>query len=142
MSAATENVEHPVRTRRSGYRYLFTAKHHGGDPKASMWHASLGRDIEFSIFDQADLQEIVDTKRGWLYGILQDEDGTLRTIGTRAEQVAEFQPDGNVEGPWHGYPRWPLKVKSDGPQNRRRHPPKSLRVRSIASSWIDYKEPA
>src|SRR5260221_14523850 len=91
MSAATENIEHTARTQRNGYRYLFTAKHHGGDKTSAMWLASLNRDTEFSIFDLADLREILDD-RGWLYGVLLDADGDLLDLGSWNEQVAEFQP--------------------------------------------------
>jgi hypothetical protein len=93
MSAATENVEHSASTRRSGYRYLFLAKHHGGDVKAAMWLPSISRQVEFSIFDHCDLHQIAD-ERGWIYGILMDDDGDLSEIGTWDEQVAEFQPVG------------------------------------------------
>ncbi len=117
MSAATENVEHSASTQRSGYRYFFYAKHHGGDAKAAMWLASISRDLEFSIFNQGDLHEILD-ERGWIYGILLDDDGDLREIGTWDEQVAEFQPGAAVGDPWHGYPQWP--VDRLGPANRRK----------------------
>ena len=81
MSAATENVEHSATTRRSGYRYLFYAKHHGGDPDAAMWLPSIRRAVEFSIFDQGDWHQIADA-RGWIYGVLLGDDGDLREIGT------------------------------------------------------------
>jgi hypothetical protein len=117
MSAATENVEHSATTQRSGYRYMFLAKHHGGDVNAAMWLPSISREMEFSIFDQSDLHEIVD-ERGWIYGVLLDEEGDLREIGTWDEQVAEFQPGVAAGNPWHGYPQWP--VDKHGPPNRRR----------------------
>jgi hypothetical protein len=85
---AVQDAEHPTRTRRSQYRYLFTARHHGGDKSAAMWLHEIDRDSEFAIFDVADFQEVADS-RGWLYGVLQDGDD-LREIGTCDEQVAEF----------------------------------------------------
>lgn len=117
MSAATENVEHSASTQRSGYRYFFYAKHHGGDKKAAMWLTSISREVEFSIFDQGDLRQIAD-ERGWIYGILLDAAGDLREIGTWDEQVAEFQPGASAGDPWHGYPQWP--VDELGPANRRK----------------------
>jgi hypothetical protein len=117
MSAATENVEHSATTQRSGHRYFFYAKHHGGDPRAAMWLPTISREVEFSIFDQADLHEIEDS-RGWLYGVLRSDDGKLQEIGTWDEQVAEFQPGAPDREPWHGYPQW--SVDKHGPPNRRR----------------------
>jgi hypothetical protein len=135
MSAATEDIEHPTRTQRSNFRYLFTAKHHGGDKKAAMWLAGIDRDTEFSIFDVADFREIADS-RGWLYGILRGDDGKLRDIGTWNEQVAEFQP-GAVGEPWYGYPKW--VVNELGPPNRKKshcRPEKQVFDRMVAATLI------
>src|SRR5437867_9439484 len=88
---AVQDIEHPARTRRSGYRYLFTAKHHGGDKRATMWLKEIDRNTEFSIFDVADFLEVADG-RGWLFGVLPNDDGDLREVGTGEEKVAEFQP--------------------------------------------------
>ena len=112
---AIQDAEHPTRTRRSSYRYTFTARHHGGDKSAAMWAMEITRDAEFSIFDGADFWEIADG-RGWLYGVLLNGD-ELSSIGTRDEQVAEFQPGAEGE-PWHGYPKW--VVNKLGPANRRK----------------------
>ena len=117
MSDATEDIEHPTRTRRGEYRYLFTAKHHGGDSTASMWLPEIAQEVEFAIFDFADFVQIVDS-RGWLYGVLREADGKLSTIGTWDEQVAEFQPGSDAADPWHGYPQWALN--EIGPANRRK----------------------
>jgi hypothetical protein len=110
-------VVHFQVTRASGYRYHFTPKHHGGDPSAGMWLPQIGLDEEYSVFDNADLRRIVDS-RGWLYGIAQDENGDLQVLGTWDEQVAEFQPPSSAIDPWHGYPQW--AVDETGPPNRRR----------------------
>ena len=117
MSAATEDSEHPTRTRRSQYRYLFTSRHHGGDKKVAMWLPDISQDTEFSIFDNADLRQIADD-RGWLYGVLPEGNRELRSLGTWDEQVAEFQRPTSAADPWHGYPQWPLD--ESGPPNRRR----------------------
>ena len=115
MSAATENIEHlsakpterlPLPVHRQAPRWGQDGGHVAD---------SVDRDTEFSIFDLADLREILD-ERGWLYGVLPSDDGDLRDIGTWNEQVAEFQP-GSADGePWHGYPKWP--VDQIGPPNR------------------------
>lgn len=117
MSAATHDFEHGDRTTRSRHRYLFLAKHHGGDPKAATWLALMSQREEFSIFDSADERQIAD-ERGWLYGVWPDGSGGLREIGTRDEQIAEFQPGANPEEAWHGYPKW--TVNDLGPANRKR----------------------
>ncbi len=117
MSAATQDIEHPARTQRSRHRYLFVAKHHGGDRNAGMWLPEISQEIEFSIFDMADSREIADN-RGWLYGVLLDGDGELESIGMWDEQVAEFQPARSPQDPWHGYPQWP--IDEAGPPNRRK----------------------
>ena len=108
---------HPVPTRRSGYRYQFYDKHHGrGGPDAARWLPSLSREVEFAIFDMADLIELSD-EHGRLYGIgPRDEAGDIPDLGTWGEQVAEF-PYARPNEAWHGYPVWPLV--EDGPENRR-----------------------
>lgn len=98
MSAATQDIEHPTRSQRSQYRYLFTAKHHGGDMSAATWLTEISRNTEFSIFDNADLRQIADS-RGWLYGVLLDDNGDLQDLGTWDEQVAEFQPGSSAGDP-------------------------------------------
>ena len=117
MSPATQDFEHPTRTQRSHFHYLFTAKHHGGDKSAAMWLPGISQETEFSIFDNADLQQMADG-RGWLYGVLPDGNGELKSIGTWDEQVAEFQPGPSMVDPWHGYPQWALD--ETGPPNRRK----------------------
>jgi hypothetical protein len=107
MSAATQDIEHPTRTQRNGHRYLFTAKHHGGDKRAAMWLPEISQETEFSIFDNADLHQIADS-RVWIYGVLLDGNGKVQDIGTWSEQVAEFQPSPAAGDPWHGYPQWPV----------------------------------
>ncbi len=106
---------HPVPTQRSGYRYFFYIKHHGGDRGAAQWNPSLGPEEEFSVFDSADLHELSD-ERGWLYGIGRDAGGGMLELGTWGQQVAEF-PLARPDEFWHGYPLWPLN--EDGPDNRK-----------------------
>jgi hypothetical protein len=107
---------HPQVTQLSGFRYLFTAKHHGGGGSGdACWSPDVTDVEEFFVFDQADALRVVDTN-GWLYGVLPDGEGGLRDIGTWQQQVAEF-PAGTNADPWHGYPVW--AVGDAGPQNRK-----------------------
>src|SRR5260370_13712507 len=59
------------------FRYLFTAKHHGGDKTAAQWHPGLSDDDEFAVFDGADHRELSD-EDGNLYGALSDGEESLR----------------------------------------------------------------
>jgi hypothetical protein len=107
--------EHPHPTQNSRFRYLFTAKHHGGGaPDAARWSPQLSEAEEFSVFDLADQHTLSDSRQ-WLYGILRGGDG-LCDLGTSDQQVAEF-PFANTGQPWHGYPLWP--VSELGPRTRR-----------------------
>lgn len=113
--------EHPQPTRRSGYRYLFTTKHHGGgDRNAARWSPDLSEDEEFSVFDAADEHDISD-ELGWLYGVLREGEDGLRDLGTWNQQVAEF-PLADEGHPWHGYPLWavsePAPAKLRGEKHR------------------------
>ena len=111
---ATE-VEHTARTHRSEYRYIFTAKHHGGGASGdARWPEEVSHDEEFSVFDVADLFVTCD-ERGWLYGVLPDTEGELRDLGTWQQQMAEF-PWADEGVPWHGYPIW--AVNELAPPNR------------------------
>jgi len=111
-----QNHEHPQRSGRHQYRYLFTTKHHGGDAKAAQWLPDLPESDEFAVFDGADRWELVD-EDGNLYGVLPDGEESLRVLGTRLEQIAKF-PFAADETPWHGYPCWALR-KEDDTSNRR-----------------------
>lgn len=103
---------HPDVTQRSGYRYLFTAKHHGaGGPDDARWSLLLSQAEEF--FDFADLRQLAD-HQGRLYGLLRT-DGVLRDLGTWGQQIAEF-PVAHAGQPWHGYPIW--AVNRQAPANR------------------------
>jgi hypothetical protein len=104
MPIIAEIVIHGQTTRRSGYRYQLTPKHHGGDPGAAQWLPALGLEEEFGVFDTADQHELSD-EEGRLYGVLRDAEGELRDLGTWQQQVAEF-PRADEGVPWHGYPIW------------------------------------
>ena len=107
-------VIHGQPTRRSGYRYQFTPKHHGADPEAAQWLPSLRLEEEFAVFDAADEHELSDDD-GRLYGVLRNADEALRDIGTWQQQLAEF-PRASQGVPWHGYPIW--AVNAQAPPNR------------------------
>jgi hypothetical protein len=127
---------HPRPTERSGYRYLFTAKHHGGGSTTdARWLPDLCEDDEFAVFNEADVKDLAD-EDGNLYGALQDGEGGLRFLGTWQQQIAEF-PHTEGELPWHGYPLW--AVNDLGPANRRRQqyrPAKSVFDRMAATGLI------
>ncbi len=96
---------HPAQTGKHGYRYQFTAKHHGGGKlDDACWSQAVTPDEEFSIFDNADEQDIFDAD-GWYYGVLDDGKGNLRELGTWQQQIAEF-PAAGAAVVWHGYPVW------------------------------------
>ena|SRR6266436_10330818 len=98
--------ENPQRTRRHEYRYLFTAKHHGGDKNAAQWLSELSPNDEFAVFEGADEMDLSD-EAGNLFGALSDGQESLRFLGTLQEQIAKF-PCAPQGSPWHGYPVWPL----------------------------------
>jgi hypothetical protein len=104
MPTLAEIIIHGQLTRRSGYRYQFTPKHHGGDVGAAQWLPILRLEEEFAVFDAADEHELSDDA-GRLYGVLRSADGKLRDLGTWQQQMAEF-PRPNQGVPWHGYPIW------------------------------------
>jgi hypothetical protein len=108
-----QDYEHSERTNRHQYRYLFTAKHHGGVKGAAQW--TLSEPDEFAVFDGADEMELSD-EQGNLYGALRDGEESLRFLGSYQEQIAEF-PCAAEGVPWHGYPMW--AINQDGPSNRR-----------------------
>ena len=82
--------EHPIRTRaNTNYRYFFSDKHHGrGGPEAGRWAMDLSEDEEFSIFDQADTLDLLDSQ-GNLYG-LRGMPQELLALGTLDQIVAKF----------------------------------------------------
>jgi hypothetical protein len=76
-------------------------------------------DEEFAVFDLADLHDLSDEK-GDLYGLRLGPEGTIMSLGTREEQVAEFPvaPEGHA---WHGYPAWPI-MRLDRDKKERKNP--------------------
>ena len=103
---------HSLVTQRSRLQYVFTDKHHGGGKRDdACW--SVTREEEYFVFDLADGLELYD-EAGRLYGALRNDEGSLRELGTKQEQIAEFT--GSIGGPWHGYPVWSLN--ESGASNR------------------------
>jgi hypothetical protein len=135
----TSNPIHPVPTRRSGYRYLFSDRHHGHDARASRWDPEMSREEEFAVFDTADFHDLTDD-RGRLYGVRNDPDGRILQLGVWGEQVAEF-PFARENEPWHGYPLWPLKEA--GPPGRRgeeHRPSKDVFLKMEAANLINTRD--
>ena len=131
---------HDKVTTENGYQYLFTGKHHGagGDGDAT-WHPELPEADEFGVFERADVAAMSD-EDGRLYGLVRDEAGEVRTLGTWQQQVAEF-PSSRAGIPWHGYPIW--GVNHDAPSNRRHQrmrPAKSVFQKMCDLGWITPEE--
>ena len=120
-----QDTLHSVPTRKRGLSYLFTGKHHGGGTADdACWSKELMPDEEFSVFETADILDILDDDRRF-YGVLRDPLGDLHDLGTWQQQIAVFT--GTETGPWHGYPVWP--VDDSAPSNRaaqRMRPSKSV----------------
>ncbi len=135
------DITHPDPTRKSGFRYLFTGKHHGGGTSDdACWSPAITRGEEFSVFDAADFCDILD-EDGRYYGVLRGVNGDLRDLGTWQQQVAEFPlaADGTA---WHGYPI--LWAANDlAPPNRGSHksrPSKGVFIRMEAANMITLRE--
>jgi hypothetical protein len=138
---ATEDWEHPDPTRSDRhYRYLFTAKHHGGGGReAARWAADVTPLEEFSVFDDADFHEIV-SEAGYMYGVLRQDLESLRIIGFWGEEVAEFTAR-NTSPLWHGYPVY--VVNERGSEKRRgevNKPPKDVLARLTMRGLITTRE--
>lgn len=103
--------EHPIRTRNdTNYRYFFSDKHHGrGGPEAAQWARDLSEDEEFSIFDQADTLDLLDSV-GNLYGVRPNArtPNTAIILGTLDQEIAKF-PWTRPGQPWHGFPLAPIR---------------------------------
>lgn len=118
-----EDTAYPDPTRRNGYLYLMTPKHHGaGGPTASCW--SLVPVDEFRVFDDGDFHRIVDYK-GKIYGVLRVGE-ELRSIGTWQQEVAVFYPP-SPPGRWHGHPLFPVRAAApDSLKESRMKPSKAV----------------
>lgn len=107
-----------IKKTRKGRSYKFHPKHHlpeKGDH--SCWAATINRDTEFGMFQEAETYEFSDSK-GHLYNILKEGKDYVE-IGTRSEIVARFcNPHSNSD--WHGYPLWPIKIREQ--LNRKSEP--------------------
>jgi hypothetical protein len=106
---------HPQPTRRSGYTYCFTPKHHGrGSQSDSRWlpESELPRDEEFAVFELADFHDISDL-HGNLYGLRLGQgetEGEILELGTRGERIARFWAEDQPRH-WHGHPLWPIDAR-------------------------------
>lgn len=129
--------EHASRTRRSGYRYFFYAKHHATGPsRHAQWLPDLGREDEFSVFNIAD-EFNLSNSQGDLFGLLVRPGGSVEILGTRDEQVAEFPVTPRNQA-WHGYPLWPIRRHDDAPRKSR--PPADALRKMEESGIIDEKQ--
>jgi hypothetical protein len=104
---------HLQTTRRNNHLYFFYDKHHkAGYSEDAQWLPDMTHDQEFAVFDLADFHDFSNEK-GDLYGLHLSPERSIRYLGTRNEQVAEF-PFPQRAHPWHGYPSWPItRLKRD-----------------------------
>jgi hypothetical protein len=87
---------------------VFTGKHHGGSLAGdATWASEVSRNEEFSVFEEGVAAEVED-EDGNFFGVLRGEDGELRDLGTKKQQIAIF-PFTSEGTPWHGYPQWSLE---------------------------------
>jgi hypothetical protein len=112
MPKMNKNRVHENKTRNKR-EYIFTKKHHHGSSRRreASWCPKLTMDEEFGVFDDADFHGYSDRESGKLYGMLKTANTRARTLGTKREQVAVFDPP--RQGPWHGYPVYPLNGDGD-----------------------------
>jgi hypothetical protein len=104
---------HPVKTLR-GRSYIFTDKHHHcRTSDHGCWLKEISREIEFSLFQDAETGDYSD-ERGNLFNVHKDGEEFIE-IGTKHELLATFwNPRSAAE--WHGHPCWPIKTRE--PLNR------------------------
>ena len=89
MPPSGEDRIHPQVTRRNGYRYQFTAKHHGGGGATdAQWLPTLSDAEEFGAFNDGDYHELLDS-RGNLFGAVKE--GERSPPGTWNEQAADCE---------------------------------------------------
>jgi len=134
---AEEEYPGPVHdqvTRRSRFRYFFYDKHHTLHNTAdAQWLPSLTPAEEFTIFDQADFDQIM-VPNGDLFGMRRTPDGEFLPLGTEQQHIAEF-PATEPPRAWHGYPLWPLKKAGDIRRGRLPAPKEALRL-MVKKKWI------
>jgi hypothetical protein len=129
---------HPVKTLR-GRTLKFTDKHHHcGKSDHGCWRKSITRDIEFSLFQDAETGDYSDDD-GNLYNVHKKGEEFIE-IGTRHELLAIFwNPKSPVE--WHGHPIWPIKTKD--PLNRKNEeykPSKAVMQRMVKQGRISERD--
>lgn len=64
MIVAMENVVLPQQTRKRGFRYEITAKHHGENRRAAMWLPEVTPAEEFAIFGRSRFRGYI--RRSWV----------------------------------------------------------------------------
>ncbi len=129
---------HPVKTIR-GRTYKFTDKHHNcSKGEHACWLRCITRDIEFSLFQDAETGDYSDD-RGHLYNVHKNGEEYIE-IGTRHELLAIFwNPHSAAE--WHGHPRWPVKVREAfNRSNQEYAPPKSVMRKMVEDGRISERD--
>jgi hypothetical protein len=114
--------------------YIFTPKHHHGKGSKGQanWLLELTLLEEFRVFAEADRHDYSNDK-GKLYGLLKTPKTRCRTIGTKREQVAVFDPP--PQGPWHGYPVYPLAGEGE-----KRRPSRAVLDKMVRTNLITQAE--
>jgi hypothetical protein len=99
---------------------------------------SIPRDEEFGLFDHADTNNFHDDD-GNLWNV-DPRDGYYRELGTRHELMAFFwNPNPPME--WHGFPRWPIKVRRAYNRKEPNYgPDRSVLDRMVAARWISERD--
>jgi hypothetical protein len=131
--------EHPEKTRRHNYRYIFYKKHHkAGVSREAQWllPPKLDPAEEFLVFDSADNLELSDAD-GNLFALRPKAAGRHQELGTRGEQIAKF-PITAANQAWHGYPIWPIATQRAG-ENLRPIPAEVLE-KMVTMRVIDSRE--
>jgi hypothetical protein len=119
---------HPAKTLQ-GRTYKFTDKHHNySKSDHACWLPSIGRDTEFSLFQDAETGDYSDDREN-LYNVHKYGEEYIE-IGTRHELLAIFWNPHSVTE-WHGHPRWPVKVREAFNRSNQKYGPPKLVMRKV-----------
>jgi hypothetical protein len=123
---------HPDKTL-GGRTLKFTDKHHHcRNSDHGCWRKEITRDIEFSLFQDAETGDYSDDREN-LYNVHKNGDEFIE-IGTKRELLAIFwNPHSAAE--WHGHPLWPVKTRE--PFNRKNEDYKPSKA--VMQKMVDHR---